>query len=264
MANNDRPPSPAPTCVLCGAQLPASADRCVRCGAAPSQVSRCAHCGASTSVKPNELLGWVCEVCGGARLAPAVPELDAGAVQHLRTATHERRVSTVTRAVAIVGFSLAALSGLFLGVIAALFHLGLGATVGLLMLPMLCVLIAIFALARSRQSNRNMAVALEYAHRAAITTLLAAQPRGATAPELAQSLNLAPAYTERLLRDLNVHDAIASDVTDDGQLRFRAASVPSNFVPSRVEDEPSVNEPPLSDAELVANPDTDTTTRAKK
>lgn len=250
--------------MMCGAPLAASADRCLRCGAAQSQVSRCVHCGATSSIKPNELLGWVCEICGGARLAPGVGELDVGTIQHLRAATHDRRVATMARVVAIAGFSLAALAGLLLGTIAALFHLGFGATVGLLMLPMLCVLIAFFALARSKQSSGNMAVALEQAHRAAITTLLAAQPRGATAPELAQTLRLPPAYTERLLRDLNVHDAIASDVTDEGQLRFRAASFDPSFVPSRIEDATAADEQLLGDAETAAKLGADTVTLAKK
>ena len=223
MSDESRPVrlSLAGICPLCGAQLDLNSAACRRCGVAPKRVGLCVHCKSTSSVRPQSDLGWVCEVCGGARLAHTAFEEDATVQSHLASATKAHRSARLLRAASGFAAALAGVSLLFLVALGAVFSLRSATLVAIAIVPILIAVAAVSSFARARLLRGRIAEEIEQAQAGAMVKLLADFPQGAVAAQLASLLQISHVRAEQLLTHLNVRDDIQSVVADDGQLLFR-------------------------------------------
>lgn len=223
MSDESRPVrlSLAGICPLCGAQLDLNSAACRRCGVAPKRVGLCIHCKSTSSVRPHPDLGWVCEVCGGARLAHTAFEEAATVQTHLAAATRDHRSARLLRAASGFAAVLAGVTLLFLFAVGAIFSLRASTQAFIAIVPLLMTAVALLSFARARMLRGRIAVEIEQAQAGAMVKLLADFPQGALAAQLASLLQISHARAEQLLTHLNVRDDIQSVVADDGQLLFR-------------------------------------------
>jgi hypothetical protein len=223
MSDESRPVrlSLAGICPLCGAQLDLNSAACRRCGVAPKRVGLCIHCKSTSSVRPQPELGWVCEVCGGARLAHPAFEETATVQAHLAAATKAHRGSRLLRAAAGFAAAFAGVTLLLLVALGAIFSLRATTQITIAIFPILIVVAALISFARARMLRSHIAFEIEQAQAGAMVKLLADFPQGAVAAQLASLLQISHARAEQLLTHLNVRDDIESVVAEDGQLLFR-------------------------------------------
>lgn len=223
MSDESRPVrlSLAGICPLCGAQLDLNSAACRRCGVAPKRVGLCIHCNSTSSVRPQPELGWVCEVCGGARLAHTAFEEAATVQSHLAAATRDHRGSRLLRAAAGFAAAFAGAALLLLVIFGAIFSLRGITQVTVAVFPILIAVASLISFARARMLRGRIAFEIEQAQAAAMVKLLADFPQGAVAAQLASLLQISHARAEQLLTHLNVRDDIQSVVAEDGQLLFR-------------------------------------------
>lgn len=78
---------------------------------------------------------------------------------------------------------------------------------------------------KSRGARRTADAALEEAHLTAARDVLRLSGRELTAEDLARHLDFSLPLTERLLVRLNTDDSVISDVTDEGEVTYRFASL---------------------------------------
>ena len=223
MSDESRPVrlSLAGICPLCGAQLDLNSAACRRCGVAPKRVGLCIHCKSTSSVRPQPELGWVCEVCGGARLAHPAFEETAAVQAHLAAATRDHRSSRLLRAASGFAAAFAGVTLLLLVALGAVFSLRGATQVSVAIVPILIAVAALISVARARILRGRIALEIELAQAGAMVKLLADFPQGAVAAQLASLLQISHARAEQLLTNLNVRDDIQSVVAEDGQLLFR-------------------------------------------
>jgi|GEM_PF-3576867 len=214
----------AGVCPLCGAPLDLNSSACRRCGVTPSRIGPCPHCKSTSSARPHPDLGWVCDVCGAARLAHPALETDTTVQAPLATATRNYRSARLLRATSLAGMVLTGITVLLLFMVRALLAPGGAMPVAFAILATV-LLAATVAGALRVKSLRNLASRdLEQAQIAALVKLLADFPGGAFAAQLASSMQISLARAEQLLTRLNVRDDIQSIIADDGQLLFRIRS----------------------------------------
>lgn len=214
-------PSLAGLCPLCGAPLDLNSTACRRCGATPKRVGLCVHCKNTSSVRPHPELGWVCEVCGGARLAHPALEADDMVQNALGAATHDHRATRLMRAASVAAGVFSALSLVLMLLIGGVFGAASTATAAVAFVTLMLVLVTGVTFAKAKRSRARTSLDLEQAQTAALVKLLADFPDGAFASTLASSLQISHARAEQLLMRLNVRDDIQSMVADDGQLLFK-------------------------------------------
>ena len=226
MSSEHRRPSAsrAGLCPLCGADLDSNSSACRRCGASPGRVSQCVHCRTTAAIRPHGELGWVCEVCGGARLVQSICEQEASVSARLASATRSFRLSRLLRLASWIAtvFGAGALMMLLLARLA--FSPSAGTMTTLSLIP-ICVLVgSVVGFARVKALKGKTAMNLEQALGSSLLKLVSEFPEGATAAQLANRLEISPTRAEQLLSRLNVRDDVQSIVTDDGQLLFQARS----------------------------------------
>jgi len=223
MSDESRPVrlSLAGICPLCGAQLDLNSAACRRCGVAPKRVGLCIHCKSTSSVRPQAELGWICEVCGGARLAHPAFEEAATVQAHLAAATRDHRSARLLRATSGFAAAFAGVTLLILVALGAVFSLRATTQITIAIVPTLIAVAALISFARARMLRSRIALEIEQAQVGAMVKLLADFPQGAVAAQLASLLQISHARAEQLLTHLNVRDDIQSVVAEDGQLLFR-------------------------------------------
>ena len=223
MSDESRPVrlSLAGICPLCGAQLDLNSAACRRCGVAPKRVGLCIHCKSTSSVRPQPELGWVCEVCGGARLAHTAFEEAATVQAHLAAATKDYRSSRLLRAASGFAAAFAGVTLLFVIALGAIFSLRGTTQTTIAIVPSLIAVAALISFARARMLRSRIALEIEQAQAGAMVKLLADFPQGAVAAQLASLLQISHARAEQMLTHLNVRDDIQSVVAEDGQLLFQ-------------------------------------------
>ncbi len=224
MSDERRPPtaSRAGLCPLCGADLDSNSSACRRCGATPGRVSQCVHCRTTAAIQPHGDLGWVCEVCGGARIVQALCEQDASVSAHLVSATRNYRLAHVLRMASWIGTVVGAGALLVLLLAKVAFSPHDWTLASLSTLPIFALLGSLVCYARVKVLKGRTTLELENALGGSLLKLVSAFPEGATAAQLANRLEISPTHAEHLLARLNVRDDVQSIVTDDGQLLFRA------------------------------------------
>jgi hypothetical protein len=226
MSGEHRPASAsrAGLCPLCGADLDSNSSACRRCGATSGRVSQCVHCRTTAAIRPHVDLGWVCEVCGGARLVQSVCEQEASVSAHLASATRSFRFSRLLRMASWIAAVFGAGTAMTLLLARLAFSPGAGTMTTLSMIPICILLGSVVGFARAKALKSETALNLELALGSSLLKLVSEFPEGATAAQLANRLEISPTRAEQLLTRLNVRDDVQSIVTDDGQLLFQARS----------------------------------------
>ncbi len=184
--------------------------------------AKCPHCGASAGVHEDETLRLVCDVCG----APRGPVLEkqwrssGRELAPLRRAQAARRARTGWRAAAAASGALLFFSAATIGLIAAIF--GMGLAFGVVALGVVGTLLAstLWAAGKARARGKEIEPALDAAW-IAIATDIAQQAKGTlTAAKLARALSVDEARAEQLLALLDVHDVVKSEITEDGEIAY--------------------------------------------
>ncbi|MEJ7730967.1 MAG: zinc ribbon domain-containing protein [Polyangiaceae bacterium] len=208
-------------CRACSASMAADALRCDRCGALQVE-SKCPHCGASAGVHEDPALRLVCDVCG----APRGPVLEkpwkssGRELSGLRRAQAARRGRTGWRAAAAASGSLLFFSAATIGLIAAIFGMGLAFGVVALGVTGALLALTLWAAGKARTRGKEIEPALDAAW-IAIATDIAQQTKGTlTAADLARALTVDEARAEQLLALLDVNDVVKSEITEDGEIAY--------------------------------------------
>lgn len=248
--------SKAGLCPLCGADLDSNSSACRRCGANPGRVSQCVHCRTTSAIRPHKDLGWVCEVCGGARLVQSMCEQQASVSSNLASATRSFRVSRFLRMASWIGIVFGTGAALMFLLAKLVISPGEATMLTLSTIPVFALLGSFVGFARVMVLKRKVESNLDNALGSALLKLVSDLPEGTTAAQLANQLEISPTRAEQLLTRLNVRDDVQSLVTDDGQLLFRARDgiqarlsedLPQvRTVPLRVSNEPDQSTLPQS------------------
>lgn len=213
-------PEPGPRCHACGADVPAGAERCPRCGTS-QRVGVCPHCGATAGVTRDSELRFRCDVCGGPRIPPAPGGARAGReVTALRRAHAALSGRSRWRAASLAG-------GLLLGFDVLLLSLLLlisGASFGLLLTGLLTAGplagFVLWAMSRARARGREIAPALDAAWVAAATEVVARADKAITAGDLAAALSIEEAQAEELMALLEVNDVVRGAMSAGGDTAY--------------------------------------------
>jgi hypothetical protein len=171
-------------------------------------------------MRPQKDLLWICEICGAARMTQESCEQIAAVRDELRAATHVHKLASLSKAASYFGVGIAMLGLLFVLFVREVASPG-SFTSGLLTsLPLFTLVLSAvgFLKAASLRKARGSHLAKAYAN--GLLELMSKSQTGATPHQLAESLSIDVAMTERLLTELNVRDDVASEVTDDGQIAY--------------------------------------------
>ncbi|MBI4705300.1 MAG: zinc ribbon domain-containing protein [Deltaproteobacteria bacterium] len=216
------PPAQAPrACHGCGEPLGAGALFCERCGAAQPGAPKCPHCRTAAKVSSHPELRCICYACGAPRISVAARgiELSGKEIRPLRRAREAWRARLAWRiggafGAAGTGFVLLATA------LAALLGVGIvGTGLGVLVsLPFL--LLALLALARSRQRTADVVQAIDDAWKSAARDVAEQAAKPIAAADLGAALGIEEEQAEGLLAALTVDDELEAEVTDQGRLSF--------------------------------------------
>lgn len=212
-------PEPGARCHACGADVPAGAERCPRCGTS-QRVGACPHCGATAGVTRDSELRFRCDVCGGPRIPPS-PGAQAGReVTALRRAHAALSGRSRWRAASLAG-------GLLLGfdlLLLSLLLLISGASFGLLLTGLLTAGpltgFVLWAMSRARARGREIAPALDAAWVAAATEVVTRADKALTARDLASALSIEEAQAEELMALLEVNDVVRGAMSAGGDMAY--------------------------------------------
>jgi len=171
-------------------------------------------------MRPHSELLWICEVCGAARMAQESCEHIAVVRDDLRAATHAHKLALLTKVASYLGLGIGLVGLLFVLFIReatspSLFTSGLLAS-----LPVFTLLLSVVGFLKTKSLRKTRRSRLEKAYKSGLLELMSKSATGATPHQLAKTLSIDVAMTERLLTELNVRDDVASEVTDDGQIAY--------------------------------------------
>ena len=201
-------------------------------------------------VQAHDELGWVCQVCGGARLVSPQWEQAESVKSALANATRSHRTARMVRIASRVGIVLGIALVLLVLVVRLSFAPGAGAMIALSIVPLLSFLLSVIGLSKVRTLRSKTQRSIEGAVTNAVLQLISRSTDGISAAQLANQLEISPNRAQQILTRLNVRDDVQSIVTDDGQLLYRSpnAGLPgasAESLETRVVAEP---EPMAADA----------------
>lgn len=195
-------------CSACGGRLDALG-RCAKCGAVFGEAYRCPLCHALADIEASPTLYYRCRVCGGPRIPPDGSPVSESEAALLRTARSEQLRAGAFKA----GAGFAAASGVLSFLVTSVVLLAtapapfakFAAFAGCLV-P---VVLAFFALGRSRIHAKKLDAALQGAWLLAASRLVAQAGGQISSALLATKLRVSEARAEFLLAEVSVQDLIS-------------------------------------------------------
>jgi hypothetical protein len=210
----------ASTCPACGhSTFIAKGDggTCSRCGYASGEANRCPHCNAVARVEGSGV-NAVCAVCGGPRIPASFGgETASNALREQKTHTGKARLASVSTVVQALFAAVATMIAL------AVMPASIMGKVIAIAIALVPILLALRSRSRATTSRGKAKEAGERAWQAAAEDVAAQTRGGITAPALAKSLGIEPAYAAKLLTSLAVHDRTRVDVGDDAEVVYSVA-----------------------------------------
>lgn len=213
-------PEPGPRCHACGADVPADAERCSRCGTS-QRVDACPHCGATAGVTRDSELRFRCDVCGGPRIPPARGGARAGReVTALRRAHAALSGRSKWRAASLAAGLLLAFDLLLLSLLLLITGVGLGLLLTGLFTAGPLAAFVLWAMSRARARGREIGPALDAAWVAAATEVVTRADKAITARDLATALSIEEAQAEELMALLEVSDVVRGAMSAGGDMAY--------------------------------------------
>lgn len=218
---------------------------CSGCGYAAGEMNRCPHCGAIARIEGTGLQS-VCAVCGGPRVpANAGGEASAAALKEQKKLLGSARLASVSTVLQAVFAVLATLVGL------AIMPASIVGKVIVFAIAAIPLLMAMRSRSRAKKARESAAEASERAWQAAAEDVAARAKKGVSAPALAKMLGIEPAFAEKLLTSLAVHDRTRIDVGDDAEVVYSVAPDVMSRVLDPLLAERALEEASADDAALL-------------
>ena len=215
-------PGPAQQCRACSAPLKPGELFCQRCGVPQPGAPSCPLCGAIADSRPHPEMRYVCNNCGDPRVRIAIPGVELsgaeiGPLRQAKAAASSRTGWRVGGALAGVGGGFVLLMSL---IVQLIFGFGLVGMISTAVVVVPLVIVALMSIGRAGARTSELRRAIDAAWFAAARDVASSAKRPMTARELARTMGLSEADSERLQAELAVDSLLDSEAGADGGLAF--------------------------------------------